>query len=69
MTYETRKFGGKIYHFSALRETKPEADEAAKKYRKRDYLARVVKMNGVKEVRGTPIRKSTVWGVYLRKKE
>lgn len=61
-TYLTRKFDGKVYSFSALRQTKAQAGKEAKKFRGKGMSARVVKLPGYKHGK----RAGWVYAVYTR---
>lgn len=61
-TYQTRKFDGKVYTFSALRQTKAQAVKEAKKFRGQGISARVIKLPGYKKGK----RAGWVYAVYTR---
>jgi hypothetical protein len=54
----SRKFGKHLFHPIRLYRLKTQAKEGATKYRKKGYLARMVKVGGVTH---------TMWAVYIWK--
>ena len=59
-TYVYRKFGGKQYGIYAIRQTRAQAVIQAKKAREHGYLARMIKLPGIKK-NG---QKGILWAVY-----